>query len=350
MAREAVELVDEELMLVDDRPMAMSEVWEGLLRAAAGDGSAAVVVPSGWSARRVDFVSATIRTVCADAAVLTRSEVLGASVASVVEIDSDVIVVVSDGVTAVPRSGCGVVDTVARHVGGRGPVVVDAPAGVTDAAPLATAIVTALRATGAEASIAGPHSVRLGVSALRPVAGVRRTPRRLAVLTGAVCAVATAGAAAVTGRPDQAVPEPTALLVEGRVGIAIPASWTVRRITGGPGSARLQVLSSTDDAVALHVTQSPLPQPQSAEQIAATLRAALDAEPPEVFTDFRADDERAGRWAVTYREQRADAVIEWIVFTDDRLRIAVGCQSPPDRMDVVRTACDAAVRSAHAVY
>ncbi|WP_231984049.1 type VII secretion-associated protein [Mycobacterium sp. 852013-51886_SCH5428379] len=347
-AREAIEFIDEELMLVDDRPLAVEEVWEGLLRTATGGRAAALVVPTGWGGRRVDVVADAARHVCGDIAVFTRSEVLGVSAASVVEIDCDVVIVTSGGVTAVPRSGGGTVDAVVRRIGGRGPVVVDAPTGVADAVPQATAIVTALRTAGVQASIAGPHAVRHGVPVPRPAP--RRTPRRIAVAAGAVCAVATAGAAGVAGRPEPPVAEPSAVFVEGRLGVALPVTWTVRKITAGSGSARLQVVSPVGDSVALHVTQSPLPRPQSTGQIATTLRAALAAESAEVFTDFLAEDERAGRQVVTYREHRAGAVIEWIVFADELLRIAVGCQSPPDRTDLVRTACDAAVRSAHAVF
>jgi type VII secretion-associated protein (TIGR03931 family) len=144
--------------------------------------------------------------------------------------------------------------------------------------------------------------------------------------------------------------EPMAMLVEGRVGVVIPAAWTVRRITDGPGSDRLQAVAPGDEAVALHVTQSALPQEQSLEQIATTLDAALAAQSEDVFTLFRPDDRRAGRRVASYRERRTSGEIAWFVVGDRSVRIAIGCQSPFGRAHLIAAACDAAVRSAHAVF
>lgn len=354
LAAEAIDCLDDDVMLVEDRPTPLSEVWHGLLQRAADGRPATFVVPSVWRGRRVDFVSAVAHRVCPGAAVVFRSQALADSAGpapSVVEIADDLVVVATDRVTALPRSSDdpedALVDAVVRHVGRRGPVLVDAPPGVTAANALAAAIITGLRADGAAASVADPRAVRRGVPQ-RVVTG-RARPRRVAVLAGAVCAAATAVAAGVAGEGEPARENPSALAVEGRVAVSLPEAWPVRRIVKGPGSARLQADSPDADRLALHVTQSPLPYRQSPEQIAATLRAALDAEPVGVFTDFRADAERAGRRAVTYREHRGDVDVDWFVFTDDLLRIGVGCQSPRDGAELIRAVCDVAVRSARAV-
>jgi type VII secretion-associated protein (TIGR03931 family) len=143
---------------------------------------------------------------------------------------------------------------------------------------------------------------------------------------------------------------PMTLLVEGRVGVMVPAQWVVQRVTTGPGSARLQVASPTDADIAVHVTQSPLPLHQSQAQVAASLRSALRDEPDGVFVEFNPSDRRADQPAVTYREIRAHHHIAWVVLTRGSLRIAIGCQSAPGRDAAVREACDEAIRSAHAVF
>jgi type VII secretion-associated protein (TIGR03931 family) len=51
---------------------------------------------------------------------------------------------------------------------------------------------------------------------------------------------------------------------------------------------------------------------------------------------------------VTYREVRADRHVAWTVLVDGDVRIAIGCQSPPGREELVQDACEQAIRSAHA--
>jgi type VII secretion-associated protein (TIGR03931 family) len=143
---------------------------------------------------------------------------------------------------------------------------------------------------------------------------------------------------------------PMTLLVEGRVGVMAPAQWVVQRVTSGPGSARLQVVSPTDTDIAVNVTQSSLLPHQSHEQVAESLRSALRHEPDGVFVDFNPSDHRAGRPVVTYREVRADRHITWVVLVDESLRIAIGCQSAPGQEEAVREVCDQAIQSAHAVF
>lgn len=142
-------------------------------------------------------------------------------------------------------------------------------------------------------------------------------------------------------KPD---PGPQAL-VEGRVAVQVPPLWTVERITGGPGSRRVQVSSPSEADVALHITQSYAPEMTLAEA-ADVLRRAIASQPAGVFVDFRADDVVVGRPAVTYREIRPGRVIRWAAIPAGATRIGIGCQSPPELEHAVRSACDEAVRSA----
>jgi type VII secretion-associated protein (TIGR03931 family) len=140
------------------------------------------------------------------------------------------------------------------------------------------------------------------------------------------------------------------LLVEGRVAVMVPAQWVVQRVTSGPGSARVQVVSPTDSDIALHVTQSPLATQSSRDAVTESLRSALRKQPEGVFVEFNPADHRSDRPVITYREVRADYHIAWAVLVDKSLRIAIGCQSAPGHEGAVREECDQAIRSAHAVF
>jgi type VII secretion-associated protein (TIGR03931 family) len=203
--------------------------------------------------------------------------------------------------------------------------------------------------------------VRRGVDALGTPdeAGdleVRSSPKRsgrgTAALAGTLlsAAVLCGGFAARHNVPPAASDMPMTLLVEGRVGVMVPAQWEVQRVTSGPGSARVQVVSPDDATTALHVTQSSLALRQSHEQMAESLRRALGQEPDGVFIEFSPSDSRADQTVVTYREIRPDHHIAWFVLIDQSLRIAVGCQSAPGHEEAVRQVCDEAIRSAHAVF
>ncbi|WP_232375302.1 type VII secretion-associated protein [Mycolicibacterium baixiangningiae] len=352
LASAAVEAIDDPLMLVDGRPVAVRRVVSELLRSAvgAGDDELTVVHPTWWSRRRVDVVLDAAGDVHRSVVGMTRAQMLGDGFTAVVEIAVDHVAVIAAGVRTMVRSDdAAICAAVVREIGGRGTVLVDAPRGVGGDA-LASSIVTALGERGVTATRAGAVPLRNAAPEPTPAAAPPGRSRRRAapVLAGALLTtVGIIGAAALTDDPQ---PEPTALLVEGRVGLVVPALWTVARITEGGGSARVQITSPADPAVALHVTQSVLPRPQSVQQVADTLRDALEAEDTGVFTDFRAVDERGGRAVATYRERRAKHQTDWAVLADGALRIAIGCQSPPGRADAVRPACEAAVRSAHAVF
>jgi len=147
--------------------------------------------------------------------------------------------------------------------------------------------------------------------------------------------------------PEPAAPEPTAL-VEGRVVVRVPPDWTIQRITGGPGSRRVQVNSPSQPGVALHITQSYAPGTTLADA-ADLIGRAIAGQPAGVFVDLRAADNVAGRSAVTYQEVRPGRVIRWTVLPAGAVRIGIGCQSPPAGEDAVRAACAEAVRSARAL-
>jgi type VII secretion-associated protein (TIGR03931 family) len=140
------------------------------------------------------------------------------------------------------------------------------------------------------------------------------------------------------------------LLVEGRVGVMVPAQWVVERVTAGPGSARVQVVSPTDTDAAVHITQSPLAPHSSHEAEVESLRSMLSQQPNGVFVDFNPSDRRADQAVATYREVRTDHHVAWAVLIDKSMRIAIGCQSAPGHEAAVRDACDKAIRSAHAVF
>jgi type VII secretion-associated protein (TIGR03931 family) len=159
-----------------------------------------------------------------------------------------------------------------------------------------------------------------------------------------VPAVATMGRHGVT-RVDTA---PTTFLVEGRVALTVPANWSTRRVIAGPGSARVQITSPSDPEVALHVTQSAVPD-ESLSDAAERLKRAIDAEPAGMFVDFNPSGSSAGRPAVTYREVRASHQVRWTVVLDGMVRISIGCQSRPGGEDAIQDVCDQAVRSARAI-
>ena len=180
-------------------------------------------------------------------------------------------------------------------------------------------------------------------------------------IVGGIATVCVAVAAAVLpgGQPRPAVAGdpagPTAedpagleLVVEGRVAVGVPPRWTARRITGGPGSPRVQVTSPEDPVIAVHITQSFTPGTTLADA-AASLRTAIAGQPPGIFVDFNPQATAAGRPAVTYRELRPGRVIGWSVLLVGSTRISVGCQSRPGAEDGVRRACEQAIRSAREV-
>jgi type VII secretion-associated protein (TIGR03931 family) len=175
----------------------------------------------------------------------------------------------------------------------------------------------------------------------------RRIYPRLRPVIAGVVGAGVAAVTALAGVQSAHTPDTDAgmSVAEGRMTVRIPAGWTVERVTGGPGSRRLQVSPPGDPDIAVHLTSSYAPE-ATLERAAEVVSAAIAAEPPGVFVDVRPLDEVAGRPAVTYREVRPGHVIAWSVVLTGATRISVGCQSPPGREADVRLACDEAVRTA----
>lgn len=358
--------IDDELTLIDECPVAVADVWHAIMQDVVGGQTDTVVLvcSTWWSSSRVDCVRDAACTVANDVVLLQRAQVLRDGLpdclTTVVEIAPEFVVV---------SPPCGDMQVVARgdteaivaSIPMSMAVVLDGPEGVEGAGPLVAVIADRLRANGVAATVVDRDLVRRGVDALpsredghgaqtRPAG--RRGRRATAVLAGTLLSAAAlcGGFAARQDVPRSAANMPTTLLVEGRVGVMVPAQWLVQRVTSGAGSARVQVVSPTDADIAVHVTQSSLPPHQSHEQVAESLRSALDNQPDGVFVDFNPADRRAGQPVVTYREIRADHHIAWVVLVDESLRIAIGCQSAPGHDESVREVCDQAIRSAHAVF
>lgn len=354
-ARIAVECIDDTLALVDDEPVPVDELWAQLLRAAAGRHTKApiVVCPTWWTTDQVDRIRAA--AVGLDGLVVHRAQALAATLDgpswAVVEIADELIMVSCGDGDPVRLARRGEPSALAGEVVGatRGAteVIVDAPAEVGGAAALARAVGDAVRACGATVSMAGTRMLGNGARAAVPREEVRtptmsrrRRGNRHVIGAGMAVAIVCAGLAA---RPGTG-PQQTAL-VEGRVGMQIPADWNVRRVTSGPGSARVEVVSTADPNAVIYLTQSPIDTTDS-RAVADTLRRALDKQPAGVFTDFNPVDRIAERPVVSYREVRGGREIGWAVFVDKTVRIAIGCQGP---VDLRRAPCEAAIRSAHAV-
>lgn len=366
----ALDFIDSELALVGERPVPTDELWREVLHFATGGPVQAVVLicPTWWPPRRVDLVRTAAQASAADVVVLTRAEALRAAVSvvdpAVVEIGPDLVVVTAgDDVAAVPRVGepLRVGQAAADAVGIGGAVVIDAPADVPGAVELSSVVADSVRPDGVVVLRVDRRTVRAAAanlytaapSAVTAVPTPRRRGRRgVAVLSGAVLSVVGLGFA-LTGRADPAEPvpdDPETLLVEGRVGVKVPAMWAVERVIDGPGSARVQVNSPDDPDTALLLTQSPVDPGTTPEQVADILRAALADEKPGVFADFVPDHRRGGRSVASYREIRPGRHIDWSVFVDGAVRIGIGCQGPPAPERQVGPACDRAVRSAHAIF
>jgi type VII secretion-associated protein (TIGR03931 family) len=363
---EAVGGIDDELTLIDEYPVAVAEVWRTVIEDTVG-GSAetiALVCPTWWASSRVDRVRDAACAVAKDVVVLRRARVLRdglpGRLTTVVEVAPEFVVVSPPGgdLQVVAR---GDPDAVLAKIPMSMAVLLDGPDGVEGACPLVAEIADRLRANGVAVTIADRDWVRRALNSVpsqedahgpetRPAS--YRGRRATAVLAGTLLSAAAVcgGFAARQDAPRPAANMPMTLLVEGRVGVLVPAQWSVQRVTSGPGSARLQVVSPTDADVAVHVTQSSLPPHQSHDAVAEFLRSALGQQPDGVFVEFNPSDRRADQHVVTYREIRADHHIAWFVLIDESLRIAIGCQSAPGHEQAVREVCDQAIRSAHAVF
>ena len=376
----ALDGIDDAVTLLDERPVAVPSLWRRVMKAVLGRHRESVVIvyPSWWSASRIAVVTDAAGAVANDVVPQSRSWLLAQApvsstrVAAIVEIAPQ-LVMTTDGDSRraiLQRDGepASVADAVAREVrrmtrGMAATVAIDAPTGVGGADPLAAMIADRLRATETGLQVVVVDDARLlqlataGTAdderaAPEPAAdtGRARCWRGNRMLAAAAAVLATVVLAAGMCGPDGGnVPStaemPMTFLLEGRVTVQVPAQWTRERVTSGPGSARVQVVSPSDPDTALHVTQSWVPA-ETLDHTAQTLRHAVDAQPAGLFVDFNPSDRSAGRPAVTYREVRAGHQIKWTVLVDGSVRISVGCQSAPGRDDSVRYVCEQAVKSA----
>lgn len=346
----ALECVDDDIALLDERLISVPQLWQDVIRVAAGDVADTLVLicPTWWPPSRTGRVQKAAQTVAETVVILQRTALLRALAAprrsTIVELAADLVVVTHPNARAIVVAHHGDVamtaEAVAAAVGTSPVVLIDGPD---------TVIADRLRCNGIEVLEIDEDAVRR--EALRPRPRIEATPRRerqprrAAALVGLASAAAVAvGAIAVHGEA-----RPTALLVEGRVGMVVPADWAVQHVTSGPGSARVQITSPAHRALALHLTQSIGDPEAGLAATADSLRMALDDETDGVFVDFTATGHRAGRDAVTYREVRPRHTVTWAVLVDGAVRIAIGCQSPPGGEHLVRSVCEQAIRSAHAV-
>lgn len=315
----ALAAIDDQVALLDERPVAVDSLWFDALRSVAVDhrDGPVVVHPSWWSAARVEVVTAAARTLTRDVVVHPRSWLLrqassGVSAATVVvEIAERLVLVAGAEVAAVARrtdaeSVAGQVGSVIARMtrGITAVVLIDVPSTVAGAAALAAAIAGAVRGTGSSVvEIDGVRLARLARAALPPSdepadpaarpATRSRVPTLARVAAAGVALALLAPAAVVRHGATTLQRPPTTLLVEGRVALTIPADWSTQRVVSGPGSARVQVTSPADPEVALHVTQSPVPG-ETLPGTAQRLKRAIDASPAGVFVDFNPSDIRAG--------------------------------------------------------
>lgn len=354
----AVAGIDDEITLVEDEPVAVSDLCAEVLDvAAAGARNLTLVCPTWWTADRCDRVRLAAAVTGAEVVVMQRVQAVSAVLAgawAVVEIADELVVVSgadSRRVTVARHLEDGLdPDMVVRAVialGGRAEVAVDAPAEVAGGVALGNAVLAGLLGRGIKASLVDSRAWRAALVVPDPPAVAdpadRRRPRGRIVLGAAmILATALGGIGFAQGGPGDTAS--MTVLVEGRVGMQIPAGWSVRRVTDGPGSARVQVVSPVDPQVMIHLTQSGVGD----GAVADTLQRALEEQPPGIFVDFDSSAVIAGRPVVSYREIREGREIRWTVWVDGPVRIAIGCQSGSGHAEAVRSACEAATRSAHA--
>jgi type VII secretion-associated protein (TIGR03931 family) len=365
----ALDGIDDPVALVDDRPVAVDRLWRAVLRSAGGrDPSRLIVVhPSWWAPSRVETIGSAADAVADDVVLRPRSWLLALATppaAVIVEIAERIVVITGTSTVAEPRDHelQAVAEAVLGAIAALAPdpgvaVVIDVPVGVVGAGELAEAVAellrrnafrtvvlvddTRLRRLAAAAATTEQHS--------KPPPA-QRPRRRHGVLLLPAVVIAAGIWAHPFGRQGAPAADgmTTTFLVEGRVAVEIPANWPAQRVPAGPGSARVQVTSPSDPALALHITQSPVAD-QTLADAAESLKNAIDAEPPGVFVDLNPAGVVADRPAVTYRELRAGHDVRWAVLLERALRIGIGCQSRPGDYDAVRAACELAVRSARAL-
>jgi len=348
--------IDDAVALFDERPVVVAELVRAVMSSilVASPGPVVIVHPSWWSRARIDLVvqsSGAARKVVA----LSRSEVVRAAghAGTLIEIAGEFVAVAGPGLRVFGRGNIESIAAAAAEVGRSGDVLLDAPAAIPGSAQTAEQLRVALAARGRSArdvdvaalADAAPSRRRVG----GPVAALLAASLVLAALglpDGRELGLPDGRERVATPRPDVGAPDPAAVsLVEGRIVVAVPLHWHVERVRSGSGSRRVQVGSPVDPDIALHITASYAPD-STLEQAAEVLGDAVADQTPGVFVGFRPAVEVAGRPAVTYREVRVGRVVDWSVVLSGSTRIGIGCQSAPDRTEVVRAVCEQAIRTA----
>ena len=339
MADAALQGIDDPVVLLDERPVDVDALLRAVLAAVLGEGGGAVTVvhPSWWPTARTARLVAAAATAATSVDAVSRSawirQCRGAD-AVVIEVAGSLVAVSGPaGLTVHSRPGA---ERIVDAVGGAPDVVLDDP----HRTATAEEIRKALRAKGMTV-----HTLDLAGLSGSPALPRPRRGRR-SVFVAALLTLAGASTGIALLLPDAAPPVAveSVSVVEGRVALRVPAGWSVRRVTAGPGSARVEIGSPGDPAAALHVTQAYTPD-TTLEATVTVLRRAAAALPRGVFTDI-APTELHGRAALAYREIRPGRVIDWSVLLDGDTRIAIGCQSAAGREDTVRAPCEQAILSA----
>lgn len=332
IAEEAVACIDDRYALIGDAVTSVDDLWTDLLRRAAGPspGELELVVPSWWPSRRTDRVAAAAVRAGLEARVLRRPDLMRDNVSHVVEVAPELVVVhppdgSADVVARVAEPAL-VVDAVVDLLRHGDLVVVDDPVG-----ELGREIAGRLRVQHVEVVEFDDASLLDVAAPERPAEDrppTRRRSRAVAALGAAATVAALATASLLPSDAERSTPR--TWLVEGRVTLEVPADWVTERIVDGPGSARLRVSAPDDRRHAMHVTQSPVPIGQSLGAAAEVVRTALAEQPDGVFTEFEQSATVAGLPAITYRENRPDARVQWTLRLDGHVRIAIGCEAATD--------------------
>ncbi|MDX1875577.1 type VII secretion-associated protein [Mycolicibacterium sp. 120266] len=358
LVRAGLAAVDDQHTVVDDRMVEVGTVLGEIVHTALGDACREIVLicPGWWPAIRLDRVRSAAAGHCSEVVVLQRPQVYRRAHPDVevfVEFADEFVIAgaLTDGPPAaalvVPRQA-DPTDAVLSGLGEPASVLIDVPAAVTGARAVATDIAARLRRGGTDVIVVGDrHLCRAAAgrpdiaAAITMATDVRRRALPWIVAAGLLAVSVTTWA--LHDEPDG---DTTVSVVEGRVAASVPAGWTIERVTAGTGSRRVQAVEPGSDRAVL-IVQSRAEANLAAT--AATLDTALQQQDPDVFTALRSPAERGGRTVIGYTETRAGREIDWAVFLDGAVRIAVGCQSPPGQAAQLRAACDAVIRSAHAI-
>ena len=348
MSAAALGGIDDPLVLLDERPVAVDDLLRSVIARVVGNRCARIVLvhPSSWPTRRVARVIRAAEPSAGHVAALSRAD-LAAPGSVVIEIDELLVAVrIGDAVRALDRRDTGtppaIADIVAQGMPAGAQIILDVPPGLPGAEATAADIRAALARHGlvveyGDAGDAGPGR-------LRSKPRIRLQPRLIGIALLCILGVVVGGTQPLRHPP--VAPVLTAAVVEGRVAVLVPEGWTVERLVRGPGSRRVRVSSPVDSDDALHITQSYVPDTTLADA-GVVLGRVVAAQPAGVFADFRVDARAAGRPAITYREARPPRLIRWTVLLDGSTRISIGCQSRAGAEAGIGTACEQAIRSAH---